>query len=93
MKHNKAQLKQLQKLIKMGGIVKVSEWTYSFGKYSKRKKTPPFCAEIAAWDVISYPNNHTKLIKKYIDDNPRVKYVIAVVDVRAANKAIKRLEA
>jgi len=67
------------------GVVLTSEWTNGRGMYCTRKAVPPFCERIERHRAYKYPQR----IKRMFRLHPRAQAVIAIVNMRAANKALR----
>ena len=87
MKINKVQLAMLSELKELGGAVISSQWTTGHGRFTSRRAVPPFCKRIerrASW----FPN-YPKRIRDVFKDHPRCESVIAIVDMRSANRVLR----
>jgi hypothetical protein len=83
MKITKTQLANLQELMRRA--VPTSEWTTGLGRHTKIRAIPPFCGRISRKNASEYPLR----IQKIFNSRPRVQAVIAVIDMRAAKRAIR----
>ena len=79
---NKTQRENLFDLYKRGGLVPASEWVNGSGRYITKRAIPPHCERIERRDARKYP----KRIWSIFESRPRVQAVVAIVNMRAANK-------
>ena len=87
MKTNKTQRRVLAELIAAnGGIVPVSDWTNSSGRYTTRKATPPACEDLDIETACQLPGMSGKIARRLHKARPRVQRVIVVTDRRRANQ-------
>ena len=84
----KNQAKALAEIKDRGGAVMSSDWTYGNGRFTTRRNIPPCCEMINRWAYGHLP----KRIQKVFDKHPRCHYVVAITDMRSANRAIKEFE-
>ena len=78
----------LKALLDMGGAVITSEWTNGTGRYTTRRALPPFCKSIPRYLAAHYPAR----IQKVFRAHPRCHAVIAVTNMRAANRVLRAAE-
>lgn len=81
----------LKQVMENGGAVMVSAWTSGAGRHTKRRPTPPFCAELAIDEAAKLPGTAGKAARKILKNYPLTQRVIACVDVRNANKALRKV--
>lgn len=79
---NKTQRENLFDLYKRGGLVPASEWVNGSGRYITKRAIPPHCERIERRDARKYP----KRIWSIFEERPRIQAVVAIVNMRAANK-------
>lgn len=84
MKINKTQKAALWQIHRCGGAVMTSHWTNGIGRYTRSRAVPPFCKRIERYRAEDYP----KRIQRVFRLHPRCQAVIAIVDMRAANRAL-----
>lgn len=89
MKITKTQAASLKQLIDLGGAVIASDWTNGQGRFTTSKAIPPFCDKISR---LSLHRDFPARIKKVFGAHPKCQSVIAVVDMRGANRALKEIE-
>ena len=87
-KLTRVQLKSLREIHHFGGALITSFWTNGSGRYVTTRTIPPFCERIER----SSSGNYPKRIQKVFNAHPRCKAVIAITNMRSANKELKRLE-
>ena len=83
-KLTKPQLESLAEIHRRGGAVLTSEWTNGSGRYITARAIPPFCERIERL----YLDLQPKRIQKIFANRPRCKAVIAITNMRAANRAL-----
>ncbi len=74
----------LRQLMDQGGAVMTSCWTTGAGQRTRARTIPPFCAKIYRANANIYPNRIRRVFAKH----PRCKAVIAIVDMRSANRVM-----
>ena len=74
----------LRQLMARGSAVMTSEWTTGAGQHTRARTIPPFCSKIYRANADSYP----KRIRRVFAKHPRCKAVVAIVDMRAANRVM-----
>jgi hypothetical protein len=74
----------LRQLMVRGGAVMTSEWTTGAGQHTRARTIPPFCAKIYRANANIYP----KRIKRVFAKHPRCQAVVAITDMRTANRVI-----
>ena len=84
---NKTQRESLLALHKRGGLVPASEWVNGSGRYITKRAIPPHCERIERRDARKYP----KRIQSLFDKRPRLQAVVAITNMRAANKELAQL--
>ena len=90
----RVQTNALKELRDRGGAVITSEWVNGHGYYITRRAVPPFSARIdrsAMWRGLGLrrsPLPHR--IRRVFDAHSRCEAVIAITDMRGANKALRR---
>ena len=67
-----------------GGAVMTSEWTTGTGQHTRARTIPPFCERIFRSEAAGYPVR----IKRVFAQHPRCQAVVAIVDMRTANRVI-----
>ena len=87
-KLTRVQLKSLREIHHFGGALITSFWTNGSGRYVTTRTIPPFCERIER----SSSGNYPKRIQKVFNAHPRCKAVIAITNMRSANKELKRFE-
>ena len=88
MNPTKKQLEALAELKKRGGAVITSEWTTGRGRFTTPRSIPPFCRRIENWAAFY----QVARIRKVFRLHPRCSAVVAIVDMRRANRALAALE-
>ena len=83
---NTAQREALKLIVSRGGAVPVSKWATGSGRFTKMRSLPPFCERIERRDARHYP----KRIRAVFEKNPRVSAVVAVTDLRAARRVLRK---
>ena len=78
-------LYDLSRRIPGNGAVMTSEWTTGMGRWTRRREVPPFCARVERWQALNFP----KRIRQTFKAHPRCQTVVAIIDMRNANKALK----
>jgi hypothetical protein len=78
-------LYELSRRIPGNGAVITSHWTTGAGRWTRRRAIPPFCKRIERWQSFMFP----KRIRQTFNAHPQCQAVIAIVDMRNANKALK----
>ena len=81
----KTQRRALRELMRAGGAVITSDWTTGAGVHTKRRALPPFCKRLMRWQSKAYPLR----IQRVFNKHPRCTAVIAIVDMRAANRTLQ----
>ena len=74
----------LRQLMDRGSAVMTSEWTTGAGQHTRARTIPPFCAKVYRANAVNYPNRIRRVFAKH----PRCKAVVAIVDMRAANRVM-----
>ena len=85
MKITKTQLSNLAEINERGGVILASKWVTGRGRYVTKRAIPPFCDRIEHGQAYKFP----KWIQKFFEKHPRCKAVIAITNLRAANKLLK----
>lgn len=86
-KPTRSQIAALAELLaRPGHASKPGDWTRGRGNYISLRGIPPFCTRVSRWEAARYPRR----IRRYFDTSPRLESVVAVVDVRAAKRAIAK---
>jgi hypothetical protein len=85
-KLTKPQLAALSILERWGPVL-TSQWTTGSGRWTRSRVIPPYCQKIYRDEAAKYPAR----IRKTFTDSPRCQAVIAIVNMRAAKKALKAL--
>jgi len=67
------------------GAVVTSEWTTGRGRWIRRRAVPPFCKRIERSQAANYP----KRIRQTFYNRPQCQAIIAIVDMRNANKTLR----
>ena len=91
MKITKPQLESLAYLKQCGGAVLTSEWVNGSGRYTTKRAIPPCCKRVERW-AAWFPE-YPERIKRMFKLHPRCKAVIAITDMRTANRLLKGYEA
>jgi len=84
-KITKPQLAALADLKSRGGCVMASDWINGSGRYITAKTIPPFCKRIERY--MGGPNLPAR-INRIFREHPRCHSVVAIIDMRSANKAL-----
>ena len=79
---NKTQRENLFLMYKEGGVIPASDWVNGSGRYITKRAIPPHCERIERRDARKYP----KRIWSIFESRPRVQAVVAIINMRAANK-------
>ena len=74
----------LKDLMDRGGAVMTSEWTTGAGRHTRSRTIPPFCERIVRSEAARYPAR----IKRVFAQHPRCQAVVAITDMRTANRAV-----
>ena len=74
----------LKNLMDRGGAVMTSDWTTGAGRHTRARTIPPFCERIFRPEAARYPVR----IKRVFAQHPRCQAVVAIVDMRTANRVI-----
>ena len=82
---NKIQRESLFQIYKQGGVVIASEWTNGSGRFVTKRAIPPHCERIERKDA----HKHPKRISSIFDARPKIQAVVAIVNMRAANKEFR----
>jgi len=82
------QLEALAELKNRGGAVITSEWATGRGRFTTPRSIPPFCRRIENWAAFY----QVARIRKVFRLHPRCSAVVAIVDMRRANRALAALE-
>ena len=85
MKITKTQLSNLAEIKARGGVTLASKWVTGTGRYVTTRAIPPMCERIERGQAYKFP----KWIQKFFEKHPRCKAVIAITNMRAANKLLK----
>ena len=88
MNPTRRQLEALAELKNRGGAVITSEWTTGRGRFTTPRSIPPFCRRIENWASFY----QAARIRKVFRLHPRCRAVVAIVDMRRANRALAALE-
>jgi len=88
MNPTKKQLEALAELKNRGGAVITSEWTTGRGRFTTPRSIPPFCRRIENWAAFY----QVARIRRVFRRHPRCRAVVAIVDMRSANRALAALE-
>jgi len=72
-----------------GGVCPSSEWTNGSGRYITRRTVPPYCQLMTIDEAMDLPGVVGKAARRLHRERPRVEKVVAVVDLRAARRALK----
>ena len=82
----KPQLESLRELKgRNNGVTLTSNWTNGRGRNCTKRAVPPFCERIEKYCAHRYP----KRIQRMFRIHPRARAVVAIVNMRAANKALR----
>ena len=84
-KLTKPQLRSLADLARSNGVVMSSCWITGSGRHTRSRTIPPFSGRIEKLSAYQYPAR----IRDYFRRNPRVRAVVAITNMRAANKVLK----
>ncbi|MDH5602166.1 MAG: hypothetical protein OEY78_12785 [Gammaproteobacteria bacterium] len=86
----KQQYQNTLQLLSMGGVVMASDWTSGSGRYITKRAIPPFCEEIEASKALDVLKGKIKTkAKKLLKEHPKTVKIIAVTNLRSANKLLK----
>ena len=85
-------LKYAKEIQREGGAVLASRWTSGTGRFTSRRTTPKFCAEIKAQDVGTLKGKTAQAAKRILRNHPRARFLICLIDRRGFNAAAKRKE-
>jgi uracil phosphoribosyltransferase len=75
----------LRDLAARGGVVMSSEWTTGHSHRTRARDIPPYCEKISAYSASRMP----KRIRRVFDAHPRCQFVIAIIDMRSANRELR----
>jgi len=89
---NKTQIENLNEIVSRGGAILSSHWTSGSGRYITRRVLPPLCEEVPVSEMNRLKGIVAKTAKRLLKDYPRARKLIVCTNIRAANKAIKRLD-
>jgi|18_taG_2_1085343.scaffolds.fasta_scaffold08347_3 hypothetical protein len=90
MKVTKTQLSAIAEIKQQGGAVLTSEWVSGNGRFTTKRAIPPCCERIekrSSW-FPKYPQR----IKRKFTKHPRCQALIAITDMRTANRLLKNYE-
>ena len=68
-----------------GGVVMSSYWTTGSGRHTRARTIPPYASRIEKF----YADNYPARIRDFFRRHPRVRAVVAITNMRAANKILK----
>ena len=84
MKITQPQLTALAYLMQCGGAVITSSWTYGSGRWTARRVIPPCCERIERGMESAFPQRIQRVFKAH----PHCQAVIAITDMRTANRLV-----
>lgn len=86
----RVQADALEELRERGGAVITSEWVNGHGNYITRRAVPLFSDRIDRAAAMRLGTKLPRRIRRVFDAHPRCEAVIAITDMRGANKALAR---
>ena len=75
----------LRDLAARGGAVMTSEWTTGHSHRTRAREIPPHSEKVSAYGSRRMP----KRIRRVFDAHPRCQFVIAITNMRAANRELR----
>lgn len=84
----RAQATSLRELRARGGAVITSEWSNGHGNYITRRAVPLFSARIDRSSAMRLGTKLPRRIRRVFEAHPRCEAVVAITNMRGANKAL-----
>jgi hypothetical protein len=85
----KTQREAIQEILKQGGAIASSDWTYGAGRYTSNRAVPLGFKRIKAFQVYRLKGFALAAAKKLLKERPRVRRLIVPENIRFIRKTLR----